>query len=193
MKGNFIKKFHLLFVQNSFEEFEQEMVSQFILYFGNLLPLQYSYTDWLVSKLRPIRRQKICSSALNSDYIQSELTSDPKKLILFLQFIHYAKDSDFKVESLGEINYRVVTFQLNDFLQLQNQSINSYQFKKAKVFFKELRTDMLLTSFTEKYFQSLVAVPIVKFEKVDKFLIVKVWLVEELFLYNYPFSDFSLK
>ena len=78
-----------------------------MVYFAKLLPLQYSSTDWLVIKLRPIRKQPSLPSGLNSD--------------------------------------------------------------------------------RDTHFQSLVAVPLVKFNKVQKFWVGQVWLAQELFYYKYPF------
>jgi hypothetical protein len=102
--------------------------------------------------------------------------------------LNYAQDLDYKIDSLGGVNYRVVTFQLQDFLRFQNQTkYNSYQLIKTKRFFDELQKGILIQSFTDKYFQSLVAVPLVKFEKVEKFILTKVWLVEDLFYYSHPF------
>lgn len=188
IKGKTLQNYHNLLVQNSFQEFEQKIYSHFIIYFGKLLPLQYSYTDWLVQKLRPIRQQQMSPLTLYSDYIQSEIKTDPIKLIMLIQFINYAQDLDFQIDSLGGINYRVVTFQLQDFLRFQNQAnYNHYQLTKTKRFFDELQKGILIQSFSDKYFQSLVAVPLVKFEKVQKFIITKVWLAEELFYYSYPF------
>lgn len=48
---------------------------------------------------------------------------------------------------------------------------------------------MFLTSFSDTHFQSLVATPKIKLEKSpkQKFWIGKIWSVEELFYYNYPF------
>lgn len=59
MKGRFLKKYHTLLVSNRLEEFEQKLSSQFLLSFGKLLPLNYSYLDWLIIKLRPMRKQII--------------------------------------------------------------------------------------------------------------------------------------
>lgn len=67
IKGKTLQNYHNLLVQNSFQEFEQKMSSNFIIYFGKLLSLQYSYTDWLVEKLRPLRQQRFDLPSLNSD------------------------------------------------------------------------------------------------------------------------------
>ena len=57
-----------------------------------------------------------------------------------------------------------------------------------KNFFKELQSNFLITSFSNHHFQSLVTIPQVTFEKTNqKFWIAKIWIVEELFYYHYPF------
>ncbi len=71
MKGKFIKSYHTLLIQNNFEELEHKLSLHFLTYFGKLLPLHSSYLDWLVVKLRPIRKQKFSSSGLKSHYIQT--------------------------------------------------------------------------------------------------------------------------
>jgi len=70
---------------------------------------------------------------------------------------------------------------------LQNKPTTNYQLTKTKDFFEELQTDILITSFSSKFYQSLVAVPLVRFNKINKFWVVKVWLVDKLFYYQYPF------
>lgn len=59
MKGKFFQKCHSLLVENRLEEFEQKLSSHFLISFGTLLTLKYSYIDWLVIKLRPIRKSSI--------------------------------------------------------------------------------------------------------------------------------------
>ena len=65
--------------------------------------------------------------------------------------------------------------------------INQTLIRKVKEFFEEVQTGILLTSFSDNYFQSLVAIPLVKLHKIQKFWVGRVWLAEELFYYNYPF------
>ena len=188
MKGRFIKPYHSLLVGNHLSKFEHKLSSYFFEYFGKFVPLHYSYFDWLVVKVRPSRKSSIYSDSFNSDYIKSEIQNDSRKLITFLQFLNYAHLLDSEIKNIENIPYRVVTFRLQDFLIFQNNTKNNrYQLKKLKNFFQELQSGILLTSFSDSYFQSLAAVPFIRFEKIQKFLVVKVWLVEELFYYSYPF------
>ena len=187
MKGKFIKSYHALLTQNNFEEFEHKLSLHFLTYFGKLLPLEYSYLDWLILKLRPIRKQKTLTYGLNSDYIQSDILTDSRNFVALIQFLNYVQNLDFEIKYIDQIPYRVVVFRLQDFLQLQNKSNNQYQLAKVKHFFKELQTGILITAFSDIHFQSLVAVPLVSFTKVQKFWVGRVWLAQELFYYKYPF------
>ena len=187
MKGKFIKTYHTLLIENHLEELEHQLSIHFLTYFGKILPLHYSYTDWLVIKLRPIRKQTISTSALNSDYINSEISIDTSTFVNLIQFLNYAQDLDFEIKYIDQVPYHVVVFRLQDFLQEQNKSKNQYQLVKTKHFFKKLQTGILLTSFSDVHFQSLVAVPLVTFNKVQKFWVGRVWLSQELFYHKYPF------
>lgn len=142
MKGKFLQESHFLLVQNHLEEFEQKLSLHFLLYFGKLLPLQFSYLDWLVTQLRPIRKQKVPSDFFNTDYIQSEIAIDSRTFLSLIQFLNYAQDLDFEIEYLGEIPYRQVIFKLRDFLKFQNPNIkdtNNYQLGKIKSFLKSYK------------------------------------------------------
>ncbi|QXE46227.1 hypothetical protein IV203_000157 (plastid) [Nitzschia inconspicua] len=187
MKGRFLQKYHHLLFQNQLDKFEQELASHFFVYFGKLLPFNFSYLDWLVAGLRPIRKQLIPKDSLNSNYIKSEIKTDPIKFIALLQFINYARFLDYEIKYIEDVPYRVVTFRLQNFLQLQNITPNNYQINKSKDFFEELQNGIVVTSFSDRYYQSLVAIPYVKFDRVNHFWVAKVWLMEELFHYHHPF------
>ena len=75
MKGKFLQEYHLLLVENRLEEFEQRLSSHFFLYSAKKLPLRYTYLDWLVIKIRPIRKlrkQQITESGLHSHYLDTK-------------------------------------------------------------------------------------------------------------------------
>jgi hypothetical protein len=192
MKGKLLQKYHLLLVSNRLEEFEQKLSSHFLLSFGKLLPLQYSYLDWLVIRLRPTFKQTTLQNGLNSDSIKSEIVMDTRTFVSLIQFLNYVQHLDFEIEYLGLTGYRKVVFKLRDFLEFQDPSVkntNRYRLGKIKEFFQQLQSGLYVTSLSNARFQSLVIVPQIKFEKCpkQKFLIAKVWLVEELFYYNYPY------
>src|SRR5210317_1352108 len=127
----------------------------FLSYFGKLFPLQSSYLDWLVFKLRPIRKQNNCKLALKSDYIQSEIALNSKTLIQFIQFLNYAQNLDYTIANWDGVYYRKVTFIVRDLITHQNVTIsfnNRYQLQKTKEFFKDLLTGAIIDSFQNNCF-----------------------------------------
>lgn len=190
MKGEFIENFHDLFQSQNLLEFEYEITKNFLTYFAKKLPLDSNYTQWLVTKLRPFRNNS--SLPLKTDYITStrlENLKDEKNLVMFLKFLMYIKNLDYQKEFLGTTSYRCVYFKLRNFLEFQNSSskFNYYQLNKLKDFIDNLQTNFIIKKFSNRYFQSLVSVPKVNIYKDKREWVAKVWIVDELFYYNYPF------
>jgi hypothetical protein len=107
--------------------------------------------------------------------------------------LNYAQNLDYTIHNWDGISYRKVTFIIRDFIKYQDPTTsltNRYQLQKTKWFFQQLQTGVLLTSFTNIKFQSLIAIPRVTFEKSPtlKNLIGNLWLVDDLFYYQYPFN-----
>lgn len=196
MKGKLLQEYHNLLVENCFQQFEQKLSSHFLSRAAKLLPLKDSYMDWLVIKLRPIRKYSTSKYFLNTDYLEPNslyLSSDPKKFIMFLQFFTYVQKLDFKADFLGDTTYRVFNCRIDHFLKFQNPSVKTtsyYKLKKARLFFAEVQNGTFLTSFSNTEFQRLVAIPKVKIAKSKKLKcwVAKIWLVEDLFHYKCPFA-----
>ena len=70
MKGQLLRKYHSLLISNCLEELENLMCEGFLRHFGKLLPLEESFTDWLVVKLRPLRKQKLSLATFHSHYLE---------------------------------------------------------------------------------------------------------------------------
>jgi predicted HicB family RNase H-like nuclease len=194
MKGKFLQKYHLFLVSNNLEEFEDKLALHFLYNFGKILPLHYYYLDWLVIRLRPIRKQPIFQSGLNLHYLETnslQLFNNPKKFISLLQFLVYAQNLDYEIGSLGSTSYRLVTFRVQDFLKVQKPNIKStnyYQLKKLIEFLDELQRNSLIKFFTDTKYRSLVTIPEVNLQKSKQHSwIAEVWIAEELFYYVHPF------
>ena len=191
MKGKFIKAYHTLLIQNHFEEFEHKLSIHFLTYFGKVLPLQYSYTDWLVIKLRPLRKQTFSLTGLKIDYIRSgsfQNNIDSYKFCTLVQFLVYAQTLNYKIDSLGTTSYRLVQFRVQDFLKYTKLSSNYYQLKKLIEFFDELQTNSLIKFFSNQKYRSLVTIPEVNLQKgKQNSWTVEVWIADELFYYAHPF------
>jgi len=191
MKGKFIKTYHTLLIQNHFEEFEHKLSIHFLTYFGKVLPLQYSYTDWLVIKLRPLRKQTFSLTGLKIDYLRSgsfQNNTDSYKFCTLLQFLVYAQTLNYKIDSLGTTSYRLVQFRVQDFLKYTKLSSIYYQLKKLIEFFDELQTNSLIKFFSNQKYRSLVTIPEVNLQKgKQNSWTVEVWIADELFYYAHPF------
>lgn len=194
MKGTFLRDYHTLLVDNNLAKFEHDLSFHFLTYFGTLLPLTYSYVDWLVIKLRPIRNQELLFSglrSLQSHYIypmDSQTEVNRQDFFTFLQFLAYAQSLDYEKGSLGMTHYRQVKFSVRDFLEYQNKSNNYYQLKKLVIFFNQLQTNSLIQFFSDNQYRSLVTIPEVNLEKdTNKSWLATVWIAEELFYYVHPF------
>ena len=83
-------------------------------------------------------------------------------------------------------------FIVRDFITYQNPTISStnrYKLKKTKEFFRDLLTGAIIDSFQSNSFRTLIAIPRIEYQicSKQKYLIANVWMVNELFYYNYPF------
>ena len=192
IKSRAINKYTLLFLlEKNLEEFEKELTYDFIDFFGKRLPLEYSYFDWLVSFMRPIRKQKIPLVGLKTDYIQTESFSNHnsrKQFYMLLQLLIYVQELEYQKGFLGSVSYRRVTFQVKDFLKYTKNLNSSYQRLKMIDFLNQLQKNSLIQSFSNNEYRSLVTIPQVKLKK-GKYnsWIVEIWIADELFYYAHPF------
>ena len=191
LKGRLVGKYSSLLKEN-LQQFEDKVTKDFLLYFGKKLPLNSNYTQWLIKRVRPFRNNYRTTLQFKTDYINlSQLNSrqDEKDVVTFLKFLIFVKDLDFQKEFLGKTSYRCVFFKVSDFLEFlePNRPRSSYQLNKLKLFINNLQKNFVIQKFSDRYFQSLVSVPQVEIFKDHNTLIAKVWVVEELFYYNYPF------
>lgn len=191
MKGKVLQNYHLLLVENRLEEFEQKLSSHFLISFGKLVPLNYSYLDWLVLKLRLIQKQTFYLTGLRVDYLRAGSFHDdldPYKFCTLLQFLVYAQILNYKSDSLGKTSYRLVQFRVQDFLKHIKLSSNYYQLKKLIQFFNELQNNSLIKFFSNQKYRSLVTIPEVSMQKgKQNSWIVEILIADELFYYAHPF------
>lgn len=198
MRNNLIKNYNSLLVEDCFDELEGKLAEQYISYFGKLLPFQYCYTNWLSEKLRPLRyNKKIYGKPfIVNDYMESKTllpSIDPKKFGMFLKFLKFTKNLDYEMEMFANTSYRRIVFRVKDFLKVCDSFYNSqneyYKTEKTRQFLVELQQNLLITFFSDSYFKSLLSIPHVELYKCkqSKCWLAKIWLVEELFDYQYPF------
>ena len=90
-----------------------------------VLTLNYCFTDWLAEKLRPSRvnLKRYSQPTLRSDYLHIESQTmlgslEPKKFIMFLKFLKFTTNLDYKTEIFDGDPYRVFIFRVKDFLDV---------------------------------------------------------------------------
>lgn len=192
MKGDWIKEYTNMLMDNSWENFENKLSQKFFHYFGKYLRLESKYLVWLAIKLQAIQVKPASSLTFNTDYLTSiQELNDQKELIQFLKFLQYVKDLDYSLDFLGSTKYRSITFPISSFINFQQPSlktISSYQMKKFQAFFEKLHKSCIVSMFDDNKFQSLVSVPKAEISKEGHQWMVTVWIVDVLFYYNYPFS-----
>ena len=166
------------------------------IYLGKVLPLEYSYLNWLVYTLRPIStnifKLNVNQLGLDSDYIKATTQSDPIDLVRLIQFLKFTRNLPYDTELLddGNVVLRVFTFRIRDFLTSLNQTQNQYQVAKLYAFFEGLHKSVVIESFHDRHFRCLAAVPLSKVyspTKPGQPLIAKVWLADDLFHYEFSF------
>jgi hypothetical protein len=193
LKSKALVGYQNLIFLNQLQDFESRLSFEFINQFAKLLPMQYSYMDWLVYKVRPFRQRpkKLPQKVLNTDYITTRNFETARKRRNFwnlLQFLDFVQELSYETGYLGSTQYRMVTFPVRDFLIYKNESMNYHQMKKILQFFDELQANSLIKFFTQNYYRSLVTIPEVRvFPGKQKRWTATVWIAEELFYYAYPF------
>ena len=105
-----------------------------------------------------------------------------------MQFLVYTQTLNYKIDFLGNNSYKMVQFQVQDFLKYINLSSNYYQLKKVIEFFEELQTNSLIKFFSNQKYRSLVIIPEVNLQKgKQNSWTIEVWIANELFYYAHPF------
>lgn len=197
MKKKFLQKYVGFLREPPLHAFEDQFSFHYLRYFGKLLPLEDSYTDWLVERVRALPKfQRLTTkSYLNSHYLcpAADFQSFEGRTHFFhlLQFLVYVQDLDYRRDQLGTTSYRLCVFRVQDFVTYLDptvRSTNYYQVQKVLRFFDALPQNSIIQSFSDTAFRSLVTIPELRLSKSTRNRwMVEVWIAEELFDYTYPF------
>lgn len=191
MKRDLIKDYTCYLINNDFEFFESDLTEKFIKYSSKIISLKSKSSSWLADKLRYFRKMPSSSFILKTDYIERQqirTVQDERNILQFIKFLAYIREIEYERECLGDTSYRCVIFKVSDFLKFQDETYSYYKLKKLKEFFDNLQTNFIIQKFSDSYFQSLVSVPKVEFFKEKRSVMTKIWVVDDLFYYKYPFS-----
>lgn len=185
------KSYTSYLIDNDFEFFESDLTKKYIQCSSKVISLKSKYSSWLVEKLRYFRKIYSSSFILKTDYLEREhirTLQDERDIMQFIIFLAYIREIEYKSEYLGDTPYRCIIFKVSDLLKFQNETYSYYKLKKLKEFLESLQTNFIIQKFRGTYFQSLVSVPKVEIFKEKRSVMTKIWIVDELFFYQYPFS-----
>ena len=211
MKKKLIENYSSLLMSNNLydlKQLEEELSIHFTESFMKLLPPSDDHLEWLMCKLRQRRVNKIKGLSLNTDYLDLKdlySTLDKRDFVTLLYFLKYVENLTFEKLSFDSVNYRKITFEMSDFLKFitigfytkkdvllfdkEKNKTNYYQLNNLKKFFIKLQNHAFATSFSEENFRKLVGIPQLRIKRCNKtkYLLVTVYLLENLFFYEYPF------
>lgn len=195
LKKSVLKPFQPFFFEERIEEFEERLAKYFYHQFHKVLALDFSYTDWLLTRLRQLKLLQLpgYQICLVTDYLRkNNLDNFNQKESFFrlLQFLSFIRTIPNSTQiSLGNQIYYTVRFPLSQFLEfLHIDTTSSYQRKKVLRFLKSLTTLQPLThKFLDEEFRSSIMVPYVENFKQSNRSIILIVIGKELYRYNYPF------
>ena len=185
--------------KNQLDIFEDKLVLQFFKYSGQVLRLDYQYTDWIVDFRRRYRLVNPSNPTLLTGYLENRIMSkeEEERLFHLLQFLSFIKSleltplKDFKRLSVKKQNYYRLKFPLSKFVKFTGiQFSNKSDRKKLIGYFKKLhKLDPIVKEFSDGAFRSYVCFLYAECENPSgKAWFVEVAAAEELFWFPYPFQ-----
>ena len=166
-------------------ELSKSIVKKFQFYlFSNQL-------DWLRENFRNIRASQQYDNCLITTYFKNlplETIEKQEFLYQLLQLVSYIQTLKSSVNWISNENYRVISFQVNEFLEFQGKKkTNYYQIRKLVDFLKSLQSlPPVLEDFSKDSFQSILIFPYLKVTR-KKSWNVELAISEKVYLYRYPF------
>lgn len=183
---------------NQLDTFEHKLVFQYFKYSGQVLRLDYPYTDWIIDFRRRYTLVNTHNRSLLTSYLENRRMSEEEEARFFhlLQFLSFIKSlelnpfKDCKRLRVKKQNYYHLKFPLSKFvkytgIQISNQSDR----KKLISYFKQLqKLDPIVEEFSDQAFRSYVCFLYVECANPSgKSWVIDVYVAEELFWFPYPF------
>ena len=184
---------------NQLDIFEDKLVFQFFKYSGQVLRLDYHYTDWVVDFLRRYQIVNTSNPNLLTSYLKNRRMSEEEeeKLFRLLQFLSFIKSlelnsfQDCERLRVKKQNYYRLKFPLSKFVRYTGIQISNQSDRKKLIgYFKQLhKLDPIVKEFSDGGFRSYVCFLYAECENPStKAWVVEVFAAEELFWFPYPFK-----
>ena len=153
-----------------------------------LFDIENSYSDWLLTNFRRVKKPPIQEVLINSLSTEKPTHGLAKVEFLYrlIQLLNYIKslEGSFKLISMVDQDYHTFQFPVNHFLEFIGKPKNNhYQIKKLVEFLKSLqRIEPILENFSDGGFRSYIAFPYLKVER-KKSWCVELSICQELYIY----------
>lgn len=194
LKNQVVKSFQKVLVDNSIEEFEDDLSKYFYRQSFEALNLNSCYMDWLLDWYR-----KISKKQNTTGFLATYLKKDNKELTFnFLRFLSFLQSQTKKsyTRSFDDQVYYMIRFPLSDFTRYIGADHKShYQRKKTLQIFKDIEAlqtfklqTFTLQDFDDFEFCSAVIIPYLKVQKKGRLWTVNLAIAKELYEYNHPFQ-----
>ena len=183
---------------NQLDIFEDKLVLQFFKYSGQILCLDYRYTDWILNFRRRYQQPvNPTSHSLVTSYLENGMGNQEEEDRMFhlLQILSFVRslelDKNCKKQKIKEQIYYNLKFSLREFVKFTGIQISNHsERKKLIIYFEKLqRLDPIAKKFSDGAFRSYVCFPYVGCENPSG----NSWKIEllaakELFYFTYPFQ-----
>ena len=191
LSKSIVKKFQFYLFSNQFEKLEELLCIHFYKQALTSFVRNSVYLDWLRENFRNIRASQQYDNCLITTYFKNlplETIEKQEFLYQLLQLLSYIQTLKSSVNWISNENYRVISFQVNEFLEfLGKKKTNYYQIRKLVDFLKSLQSlPPVLEDFSKDSFQSILIFPYLKVTR-KKSWNVELAISEKVYLYRYPF------
>lgn len=194
-----------LFMDNSIQQFEHELIKEYYSYSFRSLTLNSPYTDWLLYCYRKYS-QKTNFNGFITTYFKPELTYNKELIFNFLRTLSYIhkhgkKTQKFQIndqqQTFYEVTFRLIDFirylkvneknhrQRNRMVEIFKQFQDLHQFQ-LKTFQTTLDDNLILDN--NYQFTSIVLIPYFNVQKKGNIWNVTLLVASQFYDYNFPFQ-----
>ena len=193
LKNLVLEPFQACFFDYRFDFFESQLTQSYFRYAEPLFPLHNYFVSWLLDFNRKYYRNQINTQpVLATEYFADNKTWEHEKLYRLLQFLNFIKtlnNHDSGQYFLEGRKYFIQKFPLIDFMNFIGiPSTKQNQRLKMIEYFRQLhKTDPIIETFSDGQFRLFATFLYSGVEKQSNRWFVRIYIIEDLYSYNYPF------
>jgi hypothetical protein len=193
LKNLVLEPFQACFFDYEFDFFESQLTQSYFRYAEPLFPLDNYFASWLLDFTRKYFRNQINNQfVLATEYFTDHRIWEHEKLYRLLQFLNFIKNlnnHDSGQYFLEGRKYFIQEFPLIDFMNFIGiSSTKQNQRLKMIEYFRQLhKMDPIIETFLDGQFRLFATFLYSGVEKISNRWFVRIYIIEDLYDYNYPF------